>query len=185
MSDHRERAESNPAPAKRIPVMVLGFLGRAYMLSRGQRRAIGAVDVLWGLILIAAVTCARFELLSVTDLLGIMVAAIGLRFAVIKAYLVAMRVPASDMPLRKRAQIAYGRSRGPIEGAVRTLSIASGVGFVAMTVLIVVNHKLFSSVGALVVSGLAALFAAAVAGDVLVHRYYAKRAMGADRSTQL
>ena len=68
---------------------------------------------------------------------------------------------------------------------MRTLSIASGAGFVAMTVLIVVDHKLFSSVGALVVSGLAALFAAAVAGDVVVHRYYAKRAKSADRSTQL
>lgn len=184
MGDHRERAESDRDPAERMPVMVLGFLGRAYMLSRRQRRAIGAVDILWGLTLIAAVTCARLELLSVTGFLGIMVAILVLRFAAIKAYLVAMRVPASDMPLGERMRVAYDRHRGPVEGAMRTLSIASGVGFVFMSVLITMNDKLLTQLGALVVGGLAALFAVAVAGDVLVHRYYARRANSADRSPQ-
>lgn len=165
--------------------MALGFLGRAYMLSRGQLRTISAVDVLWGLILIAAVACARFELLSVTGLVGIMVATIVLRFAAIKAYLVAMRVPASDTPLGERAQIAYDRFRGPLEGALRTLSIASGAGFVIVAVLIVMDDKLFSRAGALVIGGFATLFAVAVAGDVLVHRYYAKRAKSADQPTRL
>jgi hypothetical protein len=184
MGDNRERAQSNPDPAKRVPVMVLGFLGRAYMLSRRQRKAIGAVDILWGLILIATVICARLDLLSVTNFLGIMVAILVLRFAAIKAYLVAMRVPASEMPLAERARIAFGNYRGPMEGATRTLSIASGAGFVLISALIVMDDKQFTRVGALVIGGLAALFAAAVAGDVLVHRYYAKRAKSADQPTQ-
>jgi len=165
-------------------MMVFGFLGRAYMQSRREQRAVAGTDVLWGLILIAAVMCARLELLSAGNLVGIMVAVLVLRFAVIKAYLVVMRVPASDMPLGERAQVAYDRVRGPMEWAMRTLSIASGAGFIIITALIVMDHKLFSTVGALVVGGLAVLFAASVAGDVLVHRYYARRANSADRSTQ-
>jgi hypothetical protein len=184
MDDSRERAERKLDPAERVPVMVLGFLGRAYMLSRGQRRAIGTVDILWGLLLIAAVMSARLDLLSVANFLGIMAAILVLRFAAIKAYLVALRVPASDMPLAERARIAYGSYRGPMEGAMRTLSIASGAGFVLISALIVMDDKQFTQVGALVIGGLAALFAAAVAGDVLVHRYYAKRAESADQPPQ-
>ena len=175
--------QSGTDPEARAATLVYGYLGRAYMLSPRDRRLLNIADAIWGVATIAAVMCARFELLGIAAVLETAAGILVLRLAIITIYLRAMHVPPSDMALWERARLAYFTLRGYVVGGLRTMSIVFGLCLVVLTVVLAVEGDLLSNWGLLIISvGLLVLFVAAVIADVLVHRWYARRARDGDRT---
>jgi len=191
MSDDRARAQSSQSasPDERLLTLPLSVFNRAYLLSRTERWVVNVLSLLWVLALIAAEEYARFKLVSVAGAVQIAIAATVVRFAAIKIYLVVMRAPQSDMPLRARVRLSYLAMRGPAQGAVRTMSIVFGLCLIGTTVLLAVDPNMFRKLGptwnAPILIVLLVLFVAAVVADVLVHRWYARNAKDDNPPTQM
>ena len=191
MSDDRARAKSgqSASPDERLLTIPLSVFNRACLLSRTERWVVNVLTLLWVLGLVAAEECVRFKLLSVAGAVQIAIAATVFRFAAIKIYLVVMRPPMSDMPLRARVRHSYLAMRGRTEGAVRTLSIVLGLSLIGMTILSSVDpnvlRKLGPSWNVPILIVLLVLFVAAVIADVLIHRWYARNAKDSDPPTQM
>ena len=182
MSDNQARAQSTqPATSDgRLLTIPLSVFSRAYLLSRRERLTANIVTLLWIVTLVAAAECAGLKFLSIASALKIAIAVTVLRFAAIKIYLVLIRAPMSDMPLRARLRASYLALRGRAESAARTASIVTGLCLIVTAVLLIVDPNLFRIIGpswnAPILIGLLVLFVAAVLADVLVHRWYARNA---------
>jgi hypothetical protein len=163
--------DKHPEPKREhAPVLVFGFLGRAYRLSTAGRRIVVFGDLILGLVIIGSLVIARLDFISLEAFAAILVAVFVFRFAVYKLYLILAQEPADDMPMSQRALTSF-HSLPPqlVKGLVRTLTIASGVGFIFFSTMIVV-HQNFTSTGWIVIGVLIIILAFALWLEIFVAR---------------